>query len=321
MPSLGADMAEGVLLGWLKKPGDAVRKGEIIAEVETDKGVIQVESFAAGTIDRLLVEPGTATPVGAPLAIIREDGGGGAKPAPAKPAVPPSARRPAADQGEKSDRMRRAIAASMEHSKREIPHYYVSETIDMKAAMDWLSEHNAALPVAERLIYGALLLKGVALALRDYPELNASWKDGRAVLFPSIHVGAAIALRPSGLVAPALKNADKQSLSELMLNFKGLVERAKSESLRASELSDATVTVTSLGERGAESAFSVIVPPQSAIVGFGRIIEKPWVVDGHVVARPLVTATLAGDHRVSDAHRGGLFLRAVSRLLRNPAAL
>jgi pyruvate dehydrogenase E2 component (dihydrolipoamide acetyltransferase) len=137
----------------------------------------------------------------------------------------------------------------------------------------------------------------------------------------AVHVGVAISLRGGGLVAPALHDTAAQSLNDLMRQFRDLVQRARSGALRSSELSDPTITVTSLGERGVESLFGVIFPPQVAIVGFGKVVERPWVVDGKIVARPLVYTTLSADHRVSDGHRGGLFLAAVDRLLQEPSRL
>jgi pyruvate dehydrogenase E2 component (dihydrolipoamide acetyltransferase) len=134
-------------------------------------------------------------------------------------------------------------------------------------------------------------------------------------------VGVAISLRGGGLVAPALHDTAGQSLGELMRRFRDLVQRARTGGLRSSELSDPTITVTSLGERGVESLFGVIFPPQVAIVGFGKLVERPWVIGARIVARPLVTATLSADHRVSDGHRGALFLAAVDRLLQEPARL
>ena len=112
-----------------------------------------------------------------------------------------------------------------------------------------------------------------------------------------------------------------RSLDELMAALRDLVQRARSGGLRGSELSDPTITVTSLGEQGAEGVLGVIYPPQVAIIGFGRIVERPWVVDGRVVPRPLVTASLAADHRASDGHLGGLFLTAIDRLLQEPDKL
>ena len=120
---------------------------------------------------------------------------------------------------------------------------------------------------------------------------------------------------------PHLHDTDRRPLDDLMGALRDLTRRARSGGLRSSELSDPTITVTSLGDRGVETVFGIVYPPQVAIVGFGRVAERPWVVDGAVVPRPMVTATLSGDHRVSDGHRGGLFLAAVDRLLQSPEQL
>jgi pyruvate dehydrogenase E2 component (dihydrolipoamide acetyltransferase) len=218
------------------------------------------------------------------------------------------------------DAMRQAIAAAMARSKREIPHYYLSTTIDLTSALDWLARANAERSVTGRLLAGVLLLKAVALALREQPGLNGFWKD-RFMAGEGIHVGWAIALRGGGLVAPAVHDADRHSLDDLMDALRDLVRRARSGGLRSSEMTDPTITVTSLGEQGVEAVQGVIYPPQVAIVGFGTIGLRPWVHDGRVAARQLVTASLAADHRASDGHRGGLLLRAIDRLLQEPEAL
>jgi pyruvate dehydrogenase E2 component (dihydrolipoamide acetyltransferase) len=384
MPILTADMSAGTLVEWRKKPGDPLRRGDIVAVVETDKGLIDVEVFTPGVLERIVVPPGATVPTGTVLAIIREEAPVGASasavaaPAPPPPhpsplplreargvapgrlKISPLARKLAAELGvdpaavrgtgvggairredieqaaaagaaapaerpraplDRQARLRQAIGAAMARSKREIPHYYLATTIDMHRAMSWLASENLARPVEDRLLYGVLLVKAVALALKEVPELNSVWRGSEAVRCPAVHVGVAIALRGGGLVAPALHDTAGQSLGELMRQFRDLVQRARTGGLRSSELSDPTITVTSLGERGVESLFGVIFPPQVAIVGFGKVVERPWAVGGQIVARPLVTATLSADHRVSDGHRGGLFLAAVDRLLQEPALL
>jgi pyruvate dehydrogenase E2 component (dihydrolipoamide acetyltransferase) len=187
--------------------------------------------------------------------------------------------------------------------------------------MSWLKEENSRRPVTDRLLYGALLIKAVALALHQVPELNAVWKGTGPVQSPDIHVGVAVSLRQGGLVAPAIHHADRQPLGELMKSLQDVVSRARAGTLRSSELSDPTVTVTSLGEQGVETVFGVIYPPQVALIGFGKVMERPWISEGQVVARPVVTATLSADHRVTDGHRGALFLSAVDRLLQEPGRL
>jgi pyruvate dehydrogenase E2 component (dihydrolipoamide acetyltransferase) len=378
MPMLGADMQAGTLVAWRKRPGDRVRRGEIVADVETEKGLIEVEIFVTGVIERILVEPGRTVPVGTVLAMIREEGAPAAAAPPAGPPPPaappevaapvptappaparerlrisPAARAlaarlgvdPAALRGtgpegaitledvqraaaparpsapDRQAQLRQTIAAAMARAKREIPHYYLASAIDMHAALGWLAAENARRPVPERLLCAALLLKAAALALREVPELNAVWAGNRVVPSPAVHLGIAISLRDGGLVAPALHDADRQSLDELMRRLRDLVRRTRAGSLRSSELSDPTITVTNLGEQGVDTVFGIIYPPQVAIVGFGRVVERPWSVAGQIVSRPVVTATLSADHRVTDGHRGGRFLAAVERLLHEPARL
>ena len=379
MPTLGADMSAGTLIAWCKQPGDTVARGDIIAEVHTDKADIEVEVFVAGVIEKLLVEPGQQVPVGTPLALIRENGKAPAAapgPEPAAPAaeharllVSPSAKSLAEELGvdlstvhgtgpggriqrrdveqvaaaapppaptaptpappppapaQAEDRqagMRRAIATAMARSKREAPHFYLSETIDLSRATGWLAEENLRRPVPDRLLPGVLLLKAAALALREVPELNATWQGEQVVRSDAVHLGIAIFLRGGGLVAPALHHADELSLDELMHGFRDLVSRARAGSLRSSELSDPTITVTSLGERGAETVLPIIFPPQVAIVGFGRLVERPWISGGQLLPCPVVTATLAADHRVTDGHRASAFLTALDRLLQEPEDL
>ena len=156
----------------------------------------------------------------------------------------------------------------------------------------------------DRLLPAVLLLKATALALREVPQLNGTYVDGAFRPGDGIHVGWAISLRGGGLVAPAIRDADKLPLAELMAAMRDLVQRARTGGLRSSELASPTVTVTSLGERGAESVTGIIYPPQVAIIGFGTVLTRPWVVDGRVEARPLASVTLAADHRVTDGHIG-----------------
>jgi pyruvate dehydrogenase E2 component (dihydrolipoyllysine-residue acetyltransferase) len=217
--------------------------------------------------------------------------------------------------------MRAAIAAAMSRSKREIPHYYLTETVEVSAALARLEALNRERPPAERLLPAALFLRAVAVALTKTPQLNGFWEDGRFRPGAGVHVGWAIALRGGGLVAPAIRDADRRSLDEVMAAMRDLVLRARSSGLKSSELTDPTVTITSLGERGAESVLPIIMPPQVAMIGFGRIAPRPWVVDGAIGPRPVVAVTLAGDHRASDGHTGGLFLAEVARLLQEAEAL
>jgi pyruvate dehydrogenase E2 component (dihydrolipoamide acetyltransferase) len=226
--------------------------------------------------------------------------------------------------GEPEDRataMRRAIARSMSHSKREIPHYYLATSIDLDRSMKCLDAANEERSVAQRILPAALLIKAAALAAREVPEVNGHWVGEGFQPSESVHLGVAISIREGGLVAPALHDADQLGLDELMSRLRDLVNRARSWRLKSSEMSDPTITVTNLGDRGVETAFPVIIPPQVAMVGFGKVTETPVAVDGSVLVHPLVSASLAADHRVTDGHRGGLFLAAIDRLLQQPEDL
>jgi pyruvate dehydrogenase E2 component (dihydrolipoamide acetyltransferase) len=394
MPSLGADMEAGTLVEWVKHPGEMVKRGDIIAVVDTQKGAIEIEVFEDGVLDNTVIEPGQEVPVGTVLAIIRaREPAHPAAPVPVAPLPPapgplpslttpaampppaitpravepskrarisPIARKLAADLGvdlglvagtgtqgaitredveraaaatkaaavtpsaPRADRqtaMRAAVAAAMARSKREIPHYYLSTTIDLSSALSWLRAENERRTVTERLLPAALLTKAVGLALREVPELNGHWTEGAFRKGAGIHIGVAISLRGGGLVAPAIHDTDTLDLTSLMRQLQDLVARARAGSLKSSELADPTITVTNLGEQGVESTLGIIYPPQVALVGFGRIVERPWAVGGKVEIRPLLTATLSGDHRATDGHRGGLLLSAIDRWLQTPEKL
>ena len=366
MPSLGADMDDGTLLEWRVKPGDRVRKGDIVALVDTDKAAIEIEIFFDGVVERLIAEPGQKLPVGAVLARVVTDGAsaeaGSERPATARSRkrVSPAARRrarelgvdldrvtptgpgrsitsadvdrlapsaeakPAPERGAPSShggRLRHAIAAAMARSNRDIPHYYLATTFSMSRAMAFLERHNAAVSLAERLLPAALLIKATALALRDEPDLNGSWDSDKLVRSDAIHVGMAVSMRGGGVVVPAIHHTDKKPLADVMSTLRDLVTRARKGKLKSSELSDGTVTITSLGERAPEAVYGVIFPPQVALIGFGSIVERPWVVDGRVVAEPLITVTLAADHRATDGHLGGRFLKRLEGYLQQPERL
>jgi pyruvate dehydrogenase E2 component (dihydrolipoamide acetyltransferase) len=385
LPSLGSDMDEGKLIQWKVKSGDPVKKGDVVAVVDTSKSAIDVEIWDEGTIYELVLQPGETVPVGTVIARLLEPGESpghaeqekrkrAVEPAPASAAAPvaaagaiapPSpaaaARRPrispaarlraqtlgidiatvpgtgpdgaiviedvekAAARGarpkDRNAEMRRTIAAAMARSKREIPHYYLAAVIPLGRASRWLASRNEGRPVTQRLLMAVLLLKAVALALRRHPQLNGSFVEGAFQPGPGIHLGVAISIRQGGLVAPGIHDADAQSLDELMRQLTDLAARARSFSLKSSELSDPTITVTNLGDKGVELVHGVIYPPQVALVGFGRVAERPWVENGTLVAMPVVTATLAADHRVSDGHGGSAFLDDLSRLLQEPERL
>jgi pyruvate dehydrogenase E2 component (dihydrolipoamide acetyltransferase) len=217
--------------------------------------------------------------------------------------------------------IRKAIASAMARSNREIPHYYLESKIDLSRALKFLEVENQKRSVKDRLLAVVLLIKAVGHALQDVPELNAYWIDDELHMNAAIHIGFAISLKSGGLVVPAILDADRKSLDELMLALRDLITRARSGRLRSSEITEATVTITNLGDLGVETVHGVIYPPQVALVGFGRIIDSPWAENGMLGIRPVVTATLAGDHRATDGHRGAQFLTALNQHLQAPEKL
>ncbi len=372
MPSLGADMVSGTLVQWNVKPGDPVKRGDIIAVIGTDKADIEVETYETGIVEKLIANPGEKLPVGAPLAVIRTEGEAPAAPAaPAAPQPPPpkpparlrasplarklaeslgidlatirgtgpngvieridvehaAAQRkeetppPAAPRPEPIAAMRLAIARAMARSNREIPHYYLSTQIDMSKALAWLEQFNRTRPIEDRVLPVALLLKAVAQSLVQIPELNGHWIDDQLKLSPEVHLGVAISLRGGGLLIPSILSAQRKSVPELMAALRDLIARTRSGHLRGSEVTGTTVTVTNLGDLGVETVFGVIYPPQVALIGFGRIVDRPWAVEGLLGVRPILTATLAADHRATDGHRGAQFLQSLERFLLNPEKL
>ncbi|MFC4395310.1 2-oxo acid dehydrogenase subunit E2 [Arthrobacter sedimenti] len=489
MPSLGADMEHGKVVEWLVKPGDYVHKGDLVAAVDTDKTVMDIESFQEGVVAEFLVDIGDTVDVGTPIAritatpaelpqppltsgplspdarspleareptpahpgagagheepvvkasppvrhlahtlgvdvgritgsgpggeVVRADveraaaasvtpaapqeaptpeapeapapaearrvrssplarrlaaelgvdlqdvngtGPGGAvteddvlsavpprgrppreqvteKPAEAPPSeaqLPeptheaaeeaPQRKRPTAAGG-KAESLRQAVGALMSRSKKEIPHYYLSTTLDLAAAMAWMQAANQQRPVTSRLVPSALLLKATALAAKEVPDMNGFFTKGTFHPSNEVHLGVAVALRHGGLVAPALHEADTLSLDELMDQLRDLVGRARAGRLQRAEMADPTITVTNLGDLGVESVYGVIYPPQVAMVGFGKVLEQPWAHNGMLGIRHTAIATLSADHRVSDGLRGGRFLARIDELLQAPEHL
>lgn len=396
MPSLGADMKSAVLMEWKVKPGDTVKKGDILAEVETSKGVIEIEVFESGTVEKLLVEVETECEVGAPLAEIKGEGEAAAKPAPEpapepkkeepappkakaesaspkkaaepipgdRPHISPAARKRAEELGvdlaalaasvkgeihlsdieaaagkqpekpkakpaskaeakksSSDDAMRQAIAAAMSKSNAEIPHYYLSTSINMTPALEWLEIENAKRSIKERILPAALMIRAVVKALQAIPKLNGFWVDGGHQVSPEIHPGIAIALRSGGLITPALLDAQDKDLTATMSSLGDLITRTRAGKLRSTELTKQTITITNLGDLGVERVYGVIYPPQVAIVGLGRIMDAPWAEGDTLAVRKVMQATLAGDHRATDGRTGAQFLDTLNKLLQNPEGL
>jgi pyruvate dehydrogenase E2 component (dihydrolipoamide acetyltransferase) len=386
LPSLGADMDQGTLLEWRVRPGDDVKKGDVIAVVDTVKAALDVECWHSGKLLDLQIVPGQTIPVGTLMARLLEPGEDPAKvPPPASPAAPPArsgaapaaapvaapaapaarvppprarhsispaARRRAGELGvsvgelhgsgphgaitlkdveeaalrkaparDRSAEIRRTIAGAMTRSKREIPHYYLSDDVPLGAASEWLRRTNADRPVTERILLPALYVRALALAAQRHRDLNGLFIAGEFRPSPTVNVGMAISLRGGGVIAPAIHATEQKSIAEIMQALGDLVARSRAGSLRRDELADPTITLTNLGDQSVTSVQGVIYAPQVALIGFGVVRERAWVVDGRIVATPVVTVTLAADHRVSDGHAGARFLADLASRLQRPEQL
>jgi pyruvate dehydrogenase E2 component (dihydrolipoamide acetyltransferase) len=424
MPSFGSDMEQGVLTEWLVKPGDQVKRGDSLAVIETHKGAIELDAFDEGTIAKLLIEVGQKTPVGTPIALLRQVGdsvesdtiealeqpepsptplveatasagseltaqqlrGQNPPPMPSTNSlssnyqpVSPVARRLAeennlalnlvtgtgphgairlidveraliassssetapaqagvaapvissatSNQGESRVKsgfdpqaMRDAITATVTRSKREIPHYYLTHTLDISALQSYLQQQNAQREPEQRILLIAVMLRAIAISLGRFGQLNGHYQEEFVPAEP-INIANAVNLRGGGLVMPVLKEVERCSLDELMTQLQGVVSRAKAGALKYSDLENPTFTVTSIGERGVDSIFGVIYPPQVAIVGLGCPRDVAVVEAGEVVIRTIITATLSADHRVTDGHYGSRFLCDINKRLQQPEAL
>ncbi|MBN3520834.1 2-oxo acid dehydrogenase subunit E2 [Algoriphagus lutimaris] len=397
MPNLGADMEAGTLVEWRKQLGEFLHRGDIIADVETQKGLIEIEVFEEGTLEKFLVKEGEKVPVGTVLALINDGKSEVTESTVSgeeiqKPEIHPiedrkeivhentelgerikisplarkiaeenridisllkgtgpegsivkkdiekaisEVKKPIKDaekeadktkeisvkpSGPTSDAMRMAVAAAMSKSNREIPHYYLEKRMDMSKAMDWVKEANKDRPVQNRLLPVAVLIKAVAKALDEVPDLNATWENGLHRK-NEINIGFVISLRSGGIVVPAILQSDSKTVDEIMETINDIIPRARAFKLRSSELSQSTFTITNIGEGGADKVFGLIYPPQVGIVGFGEISEQPFAEEGMLGIRPVVDVTLAADHRATDGLIGSRFLAALNRHLQNPEEL
>jgi pyruvate dehydrogenase E2 component (dihydrolipoamide acetyltransferase) len=388
MPSLGSDMEAGTLVEWTVKPGDTVRRGDVVAVVETQKGAIEIEIFEDGEIAELTAEPGRKLPVGAAMAVVLKPGEARPEAALSRPAPPEAAPEPAIAEaaaaglveppprtgtraspaarvrarelgidlatvtgtgpggaivlgdlepgaapaheagsgskrtGPNMDEMRKAIAAAMTRSKRTIPHFYISQTIDVDPAIRFLETLNEGRPPTGRILPGALFVRAAALAAAQVGVVNGHFTDADGFRpAATVNAGIAVALRGGGLVAPALIDAASLTLDETMAGMRDLVSRARAGRLRSSEMTMGTITISSLGETGAEAMTGVIFPPQVALVGLGAPHVRPWVVDGAIVPRRVVGLTVSADHRVSDGRQIARFVSLFDTALQTPEEL
>ncbi len=409
MPKLGFDMREAVLVSWLKGIGEQVTKGEVVAEIESDKATLELEALVSGTMLKQLEKEGSVVPVGAKMAIVGEAGedisgltsgdetqaaaqeeapkvDAAAEPAPAPAAAPvmetavsaefpggvkatPVARRlaeeksvdlrrvkgsgpdgrvrrsdveaylaapPAAQPGAPmpvtavptgpeiteipTSRLRQAIARRMTESKTSVPHFYVTSDIDMEPALALRKQINALLPEEQKVTVNDMVVKAAALALQEFPNLNAAFGGDKIVRHNRIHVGTAVAVE-GGLLTIVQKNTNLTPLAQIAADNRAMIGRARVGKVKPEDVEGSTFTVSNLGAFDVESFVAIINPPDAAILAVGSARQVPVVVNGQLAVGTRMKATISADHRVTDGAEAAQFMQALKAILENPLRL
>lgn len=425
MPRLSDTMQEGTITRWLKRVGDEVKRGDVLAEVETDKANMEVEAYDAGILEQVVVQEGETVPIGQVIAIIGSGSGthkqgqpkapitkqpkqtlpttpvGHKNAAVEQPSVfagisiqqdsvgtngvftkaSPLARRMAEEHGidlqqvkgtgpggrivrddiedfiEQStisptaivqpqlvqpvgiapDRvpevsiadaeivtittMQKTIARRLTESKQTIPHFYISNEIDMTEVLKLRQELNLALAEEGiKISVNDLIVKACALALEKFPEVNGSYKDGQFVLYKKVNIGIAVDI-PSGLVVPVIRDANAKGLRTIAREAKALVAKAQAGKLTPTELDGGTFSISNLGMMDVTDFVAVINPPQAAILAVAATRKTFVPIDDQPVIREIMRVTLSADHRILYGATVARFLKEVKRLLQNPFLL
>ena len=416
MPALSPTMTEGTLAKWVKKEGDAIESGDVIAEIETDKATMEVEAVDEGTLGKILTSEGTeGVPVNQPIALLLEDGedksalDGYAVSAPAaapvaeeakaeepkaEEAVPvveesapapaasapvagaggrvmasPLAKRIAGQQGVDLSRvmgsgphgriiradveeaaagggmgggvvrrhpqefteipnsgMRKTIAKRLQESKQQVPHFYLSVDCELDALLDARRQINEAgdrgkdLPPLWKVSVNDMIIKAVALGLRDVPAANASWTDAAIQQYNNVDVSVAVALE-GGLITPIVANADQKALTQISIEVKDLIKRAREGKLQPSEYQGGGFSLSNLGMYGIRSFSAIVNPPQGCILAVGAGEERVVVKNGEFTSVSMMSVTLSCDHRVVDGAVGAEFLAAFKRYIESPVMM
>jgi len=424
MPKLGFDMQEGVLIRWVKNEGENVNKGDVLAEIETDKATVEVESSASGVVRKLLVEAGSVVPVGDPIAVVGsadekidemptkvaeppaekktdEKGGEELKTEPEKDrgeqkaeAAPPAqtttpvaeapapvhegpvkasplakkiardnqldlsrvqgtgpggrvvrkdveaalaggvqqaeGRRPAAaptpvavtaeDQTIPLTRLRQAIARRMTESTTTVPHFFVTHEYKMDALMALRKQINDYLPENEKLSVNDFIIKAVALTLREFPNLNASYAGDKVIRHGAVNVGIAVAVE-GGLLTVVTRDTDQQPLRLLSSEAKRMAAGAREGKVRPNDIEGSTFSVSNLGMFDVENFSAIINPPEAAILAVGSARQIPVVENNEIKIGWRMKATLSVDHRVSDGAEGARFMQKLAEFLETPVRM
>jgi pyruvate dehydrogenase E2 component (dihydrolipoamide acetyltransferase) len=430
MPKLGFDMQEGTLVRWVRNEGENINKGDVLAEIETDKATVEVESSASGVVRKLLVDQGAVVPIGAAIAIVGgqdeqindqvAEASKAAKPPapPAKPGKPvqepkgmqqqvemptappeqkPAAQSPAgqpsAPTGEgkasplarkmardaqvdlarvhgsgpggriirkdieaaisggeqpalgvgrsaatgqnapaafvpvtREDEMmtptklRQAIARRMSESKSTVPHFYVSHEYKMDAVMAMRKQVNGFLADEEKLSVNDFIVKAVALTLRSFPNLNASYTGDGVLRHGAINIGVAVAV-DNGLLTIVSQNSDQKPLRSIAAELKRMAAGARAGKVRPEDIEGSTFSISNLGMYDVENFLAILNPPEAAILAVGSAREVPVADNGELKIGWRMKATISVDHRVSDGAEAARFMQALAQFLEEPLRL
>ena len=400
MPKLGFDMAEGKLVRWMLSEGERVEKGQVLAEIETDKATVEVEASISGTVLKHVIEEGTIVPIGNPIAIVGDEGEDfdleallGSVPAPLPEVVndtpstspqpepataellegngklpggvraSPLARKLAKDlgvplgaiagsgsggrivkkdvetaaSGPTSTRMtgsgilretervplsklRGVIGRRMASSKQQVPHFYVTTEIDAEPFMTMRKEYNEILAEDEKISVNDFIVKAAALALREFPNLNASLDGDSVVRHGEVNIGIAVAV-PDGLLTVVAREADQKPLPSISAEVRAMAERAREGKVHQEDIEGSTFTVSNLGMFDIDHFIAIINPPEATILAVGGVQERPVVRDGQIVAGMRLKATISADHRVTDGAEAAQWLQSFKDLLEHPLRL
>ncbi len=403
MPKLGFDMAEGVLIRWVISEGQDVEKGQVLAEIETDKATVEVEASVTGTVRKHIVAEGTSVPVGEAIAVIGDPGEDidieslaasasdieASSPVEVEPEVEsrqaeapipststefpdgvkasPVARRMASDLGialgsisgsgpggriikrdleaassakapspaatfkvGAADRMvdqtipltklRSAIGRRMVQSKKEVPHFYVTTEIDAEPMLTMRTQINPALPEGEKLTVNDFIVKAAAMALREFPNLNASLEGDQIRRHGAINVGIAVAVE-DGLLTVVTRDSDLKPLRQLSIETRAMVDRTRDGKVKPDDIEGSTFTVSNLGMYDVDHFVAIINPPEATILAIGSVNDVPVVKDGQILPGKRMKVTLSADHRVTDGAEVAQWLVVFKRYMEQPALL
>jgi pyruvate dehydrogenase E2 component (dihydrolipoamide acetyltransferase) len=214
--------------------------------------------------------------------------------------------------------MRKVIARRLGESKFSSPHFYVTMEIDMDAAIEARKALNETAP--PKISFNDIIVKGVAMALRQHPYVNSSWLGDKIKLHGDVNIGVAVAVE-EGLMVPVVRHADQKSLSAINAEVKELAGLARDRKLQPEQMQGNTFTISNLGMFEVEEFTAIINPPDVAILAVSSIMQKPVIKDGQVVPGNRMKVTLSSDHRVVDGATAAQFLQTLKHLLENPVRM